>query len=221
MESSVQHFPVTHKECSVVIKGNKTDMVISGYDDHYLVIATQIGSMGTILHARYEESKMLLLLKIVCYNMLSLLSTIRPQDSVSYQYRKANCFSFILFLPVFLWNQSCEIDIWIGYGYDGYPELCLFFGLMKSTFCGMPVGLISSCLEQGKEESMSIHPTFNVSVIFGKRDEPMLVACARQIIEHISTSGSSKPLVLSLGLQDHSSETLRGVVSAVTANRVW
>ncbi|KAJ6301982.1 hypothetical protein OIU77_016150 [Salix suchowensis] len=56
-----------------------------------------------------------------------------------------------------------------------------------------------------KEESMSIHPTFNVSVIFGKRDEPMLVACARQIIEHISTSGSSKPLVLSLGLQDHSS----------------
>uniref|UniRef100_A0A2K2C8J9 Uncharacterized protein n=1 Tax=Populus trichocarpa TaxID=3694 RepID=A0A2K2C8J9_POPTR len=114
MESSVQHFPVTHKECSVVIKGNKTDMVI----------ATQIGSMGTILHAR-------------------------------------------------------------------------------------------------KDESLSIHPTFNVSVIFGKRDEPMLVACARQLIEHISTSGSSKPLVLSLGLQDHSSETLRGVVSAVTANRVW
>lgn len=124
MESSVQHFPVTHKECSVVIKGNKTDMVISGYDDHFLVIATQIGSMGTILHAR-------------------------------------------------------------------------------------------------KDESLSIHPTFNVSVIFGKRNEPMLVACARQLIEHISTSGSSKPLVLSLGLQDHSSETLRGVVSAVTANRVW
>ncbi|XP_011013860.1 PREDICTED: uncharacterized protein LOC105141695 [Populus euphratica] len=124
MESSVQHFPVTHKECSVVIKGNKTDVVISGYDDHFLVIATQIGSMGTILHAR-------------------------------------------------------------------------------------------------KDESLSIHPTFNVSVIFGKRDEPMLVACARQLIEHISTSGSSKPLVLSLGLQDHSSETLRGVVSAVTANRVW
>ncbi|CAK7349366.1 unnamed protein product [Dovyalis caffra] len=81
--------------------------------------------------------------------------------------------------------------------------------------------IIYSAFVARKEESMSIHPTFNVSVIFGKRDEQMLVACARQLIEHISTSGSTKPLVLSLGLQDHSSETLRGVVSAVTANRVW
>ncbi|KAG6737164.1 hypothetical protein H0E87_000834 [Populus deltoides] len=81
--------------------------------------------------------------------------------------------------------------------------------------------MIYSAFVARKDESLSIHPTFNVSVIFGKRDEPMLVACARQLIEHISTSGSSKPLVLSLGLQDHSSETLRGVVSAVTANRVW
>ncbi|KAJ6423893.1 hypothetical protein OIU84_024796, partial [Salix udensis] len=86
MESSVQHFPVTHKECSVVIKGNKTDMVISGYDDHFLVIATQIGSMGTILHARYEESKMLLLLKI---------------ESIELTYSNGE---FILFLPC-LWNQ--------------------------------------------------------------------------------------------------------------------
>lgn len=63
-----------------------------------------------------------------------------------------------------------------------------------------------------KEEGMSIHSTFSVNVIFGKRDEvlpvelvcklnlgvlnelsftkplflqPMLVACARQLIEHI------------------------------------
>lgn len=61
-----------------------------------------------------------------------------------------------------------------------------------------------------KEEGMLIQPTFNVSVIFGKRDEvrkpmlysvplvsikvfdqlnthlqPMLVACARQLIENI------------------------------------
>ncbi|KAL0344004.1 UNVERIFIED_CONTAM: hypothetical protein Sangu_1287800 [Sesamum angustifolium] len=45
--------------------------------------------------------------------------------------------------------------------------------------------------------------------------QPMLVACARQLIEHISNSGSSKALVLSLGLRDHSSETLKGIVSAV------
>ncbi|KAI8018343.1 Proteasome assembly chaperone 3 [Camellia lanceoleosa] len=100
MGSSGLPFPVTHQKLSLDIKGNKTDLVICSYDDHFLVIATQIGSMGTILHAR-------------------------------------------------------------------------------------------------KEEGMLIQPTFNVSVICGKRDVPMLVACARQLIENISSSGSSRPLVLS------------------------
>ncbi|XP_041004618.1 proteasome assembly chaperone 3 isoform X1 [Juglans microcarpa x Juglans regia] len=124
MGSSAPRFPVTCKNFSLDIKGNKTDVVLCSYDDHFLVIATQIGAMGTILHAR-------------------------------------------------------------------------------------------------KEEGVSIEPTFNVSSIFGKRDEPMLLACARQLIEHISTSGSSKSLVLSLGLKDHSVETLRGIVSAVIDNCLW
>ncbi|KAK6129332.1 hypothetical protein DH2020_036940 [Rehmannia glutinosa] len=66
-----------------------------------------------------------------------------------------------------------------------------------------------------KEEGVSVDPTFTVNVVFGKRDEPMLVACARQLVEHISNSGSSKALVLSLGLRDHSTGTLKGIVSAV------
>ncbi|XP_059452854.1 uncharacterized protein LOC132183435 [Corylus avellana] len=124
MGSSGPRFPVTYKSLSLDIKGNKTDVVLCSYDDHFLVIATQIGAMGTILHAR-------------------------------------------------------------------------------------------------KEEGVSIEPTFNVSAIFGKRDEPMLLACARQLIEHISVSGSSKPLVLSLGLKDHSAETLKEIASAVIENRLW
>ncbi|MCD9558784.1 hypothetical protein HAX54_016402 [Datura stramonium] len=120
----VMDIPVQQKKLSLDIKGNKTDIVICAYDDHFLVIATQIGSMGTILHAR-------------------------------------------------------------------------------------------------KEEGVSIHPTFSVSILLGKRDEPMLAACARQIIEHISNAGSSRSLVLSLGLRDHSLPTLKGIVSAVTENRLW
>ncbi|KAE8706709.1 NAD(P)-binding Rossmann-fold superfamily protein [Hibiscus syriacus] len=119
-----QRFPVPFKNLSVEIKGNNTDLVICRYDDHFLVMATQIGTMGTILHAR-------------------------------------------------------------------------------------------------KEEGVTVEPTFNVSVIFGKRDEPMLLAIARQLIEIISSSGSSMPLVLSLGLKDHSMETLKGIVSAVVENRLW
>ncbi|OVA17003.1 Proteasome assembly chaperone 3 [Macleaya cordata] len=124
MDHQTTPFPVPHKNLSLVIKGVKTDIVICSYDDHFLVMATQIGSMGTILHAR-------------------------------------------------------------------------------------------------KEEGMAIHPTFSVQVIFGKRDEPMLVACARQLIEQISSSGSSRTLLLSLGLKDHSVETLKAIVSTVIENRLW
>ncbi|KAL8475462.1 hypothetical protein ACS0TY_028208 [Phlomoides rotata] len=104
-------FPVRHTTLCLDIKEHKTDIVISSYDDHLFVMATQIGSMGTILQAR-------------------------------------------------------------------------------------------------KEEGVSVDPTYNVTVVFGKRDEPMLMACARKLIEHISNSGSSKALVLSLGLKDHSSVLL-------------
>ncbi|PIN01482.1 hypothetical protein CDL12_26006 [Handroanthus impetiginosus] len=118
MDTSDAAFPVRHITLCVDIKGHKTDIIISSYEDHFLVVATQIGSMGTILHAR-------------------------------------------------------------------------------------------------KEEGVSVNPTFSVNVVFGKRDEPMLVAAGRQLIEHISNSGSSKALVLSLGLRDHSMGTLKDIVSAV------
>ncbi|XP_008775890.2 proteasome assembly chaperone 3 isoform X2 [Phoenix dactylifera] len=82
------------------------------------------------------------------------------------------------------------------------------------------IGCMGSILRARKEESVSVDPTFNVSVVFGKRDEPYLLACARQLIENISC-GSSRPLVLSLGLKDHSPGTLKDVISAVIDNRLW
>ncbi|KAK7410613.1 hypothetical protein VNO78_01548 [Psophocarpus tetragonolobus] len=124
IENATSQFPVSQLNFSRNIKGNETEIIISRYEDHFLVIATQIGAMGTIMYAR-------------------------------------------------------------------------------------------------KEEGVSINPTFNVSVIFGKRDEPMLVACARQLIEHMSLSGSSRPLVLSLGLKDHTAETLKGIITAVIDNSMW
>ncbi|GAB2218481.1 hypothetical protein Droror1_Dr00001705 [Drosera rotundifolia] len=122
METSA--FPVVQKQVSVDINGNKTDIIISRYDDHFFVIVTQIGSMGTVLHAK-------------------------------------------------------------------------------------------------KEGGVAMEPTYNVMVAFGKRDEPMLSACARRLIEHISSSGSSRSLVLSLGLKDHSMETVKAISSIVIENRLW
>ncbi|WVZ86300.1 hypothetical protein U9M48_033104 [Paspalum notatum var. saurae] len=49
-------FPVQHRSLSLDIKGNKTDIVISKYEDIFLVVVTQIGCMGTIIAAKKEES---------------------------------------------------------------------------------------------------------------------------------------------------------------------
>ncbi|XP_078429209.1 proteasome assembly chaperone-like protein isoform X3 [Wolffia australiana] len=83
------------------------------------------------------------------------------------------------------------------------------------------IGSMGTIIRARKEESFSTDPTFNVSVALGKRDEPLLIACARQLIEHISSSGSPKHLMLSLGLKDHHPETVRAVASAVIDNRMW
>ncbi|EFJ38758.1 hypothetical protein SELMODRAFT_402918 [Selaginella moellendorffii] len=103
-------FPVSTAQFSSTVQGCETHFVLSGYDDHIMVLATQIGRMGTILQARKEEGE-----------------------------------------------------------------------------CG--------------------ELSYSVNVLMGRRDEPLLVACARQLIELISNSGSSRSLVLSLGLKDHSQET--------------
>ncbi|KAL5650442.1 hypothetical protein ACJX0J_041251, partial [Zea mays] len=66
------------------------------------------------------------------------------------------------------------------------------------------IGCMGTILAAKKDESVFSDPTYNVSVLFGKRDEPLLLACARQLIEHISGSGSARSLVISLGLKDHS-----------------
>ncbi|KAH7543575.1 hypothetical protein FEM48_Zijuj02G0198400 [Ziziphus jujuba var. spinosa] len=83
------------------------------------------------------------------------------------------------------------------------------------------IGTMGTILRARKEEGVLTEPTFDVSIIFGKRDEPLLLGCARQLIEHMSISGSSRPLVLSLGLKDHSAETLKSIVSFVIENRLW
>lgn len=117
-------FPVKSKQIVSTIQGLKTEVVQCSYDDHLMIIVTQIGKMGTLLHARKEE----------------------------------------------------------GYG---------------------------------------TAPTFNVSILMGKRDEPLMVVCARQLIEQISKTGGSRPLILSLGLSDHSAETLKELIKVVVDNKIW
>ncbi|KAI5075353.1 hypothetical protein GOP47_0009429 [Adiantum capillus-veneris] len=83
------------------------------------------------------------------------------------------------------------------------------------------LGKMGTLLQARKEEGYGAEITFTVSVLLGKHDEPMLRACARQLIERTSDMGSSRPLLLSLGLKDHSRGTLKEIVERVCENKVW
>ncbi|KAH9790728.1 proteasome assembly chaperone 3 [Citrus sinensis] len=124
--------------------------------------------------------------------------------------------------PVVQKKLSVDLKCHLAYSYKiGLCDLSWGDCFVSVVVIATQIGTMGTILHARKDADISVHPTFSVSVIFGKRDEPMLVACARQLIEHISSSGTSQPLVLSLGLKDHSAETLKGIVSAVTENRLW
>ncbi|PON69297.1 Proteasome assembly chaperone [Parasponia andersonii] len=55
---------------------------------------------------------------------------------------------------------------------------------LRSTLAiATQIGTMGTIPQARKDEGVLTGPTFDVSVIFGKRDEPMLVACAGQLVE--------------------------------------
>lgn len=63
--------------------------------------------------------------------------------------------------------------------------------------------------------------TFSTTVLLGKRDEPLLPLAARQIVEAAAAAGCGKPLMLCLGLRNHSAESIKAVIKAVAQENIW
>ncbi|ONM06475.1 hypothetical protein ZEAMMB73_Zm00001d032970 [Zea mays] len=111
------HFPVQHQSLSLDIKGNKTDIVISKYEDTFLV--RRKSDCGTNrLHGNHTS----------CQVRLFLSRQIRSP-------KHATIFPFTL-------------------------KLCILYFFIKSL----------TPLDR-KDESVFSDPTYNVSVLFGKRNE--------------------------------------------------
>ncbi|GBG60454.1 hypothetical protein CBR_g5628 [Chara braunii] len=86
------------------------------------------------------------------------------------------------------------------------------------------IGKLGTLLFAKREEIYDGPKAFQVDTILGKRDEPMLTVCARQLIEKISMAGSRwahLPLLLSISLKDHSPAMIKGVIAFVEENRIW
>eukprot|EP00244_Chara_vulgaris_P003309 TRINITY_DN15964_c0_g2_i1.p1 TRINITY_DN15964_c0_g2~~TRINITY_DN15964_c0_g2_i1.p1 ORF type:complete len:127 (+),score=19.85 TRINITY_DN15964_c0_g2_i1:129-509(+) len=86
------------------------------------------------------------------------------------------------------------------------------------------IGKLGTILFAKQEEIYDGPKAFQVDTILGKRDEPLLTVCARQLIEKMSMAGSRSPhlpLLLSISLKNHSPATIKGVIALVEQNRIW
>ena len=55
--SAPDGFPVSTRQFSAVIAGVRTDFVLSAFSDRILVIATQLGKLGTMVAAAREQGE--------------------------------------------------------------------------------------------------------------------------------------------------------------------
>jgi len=66
-------------------------------------------------------------------------------------------------------------------------------------------------------------PSYDVRILMGRRDDPMMTIYGRQLIELISTTKTEnhKPLLLCLSLKDESKATFNSIMQIIRENKVW
>lgn len=85
------------------------------------------------------------------------------------------------------------------------------------------VGTLGTIMQAEKETVLGGGSTYRVETLVGRRDDPLLELCTRQLAERLSEAGCDRPLLLCLGLKKESSslEAVRQVVQTVMDNPVW
>ncbi|KAK9901267.1 hypothetical protein WJX75_003280 [Coccomyxa subellipsoidea] len=96
---------------------------------------------------------------------------------------------------------------------SAYADRIMVVATQLGTF-GTMLTARSDALLEGKH-------TFTVDTVLGKRDEPALIVCARHMAESIVQAGCSRPLLLCLGLKQHSLDTMRAIIKEVMTHPVW
>lgn len=82
-------------------------------------------------------------------------------------------------------------------------------------------GTIIAATQDTSAEARVTGVTYSIDTLLGKRDDPGLELCARQIVEFVGDMGHSKPLTLCVGLKNHELATIMQVVAAVKEEHVW
>jgi proteasome assembly chaperone 3 len=83
------------------------------------------------------------------------------------------------------------------------------------------LGAVGTVISTSSEPTLSGDvPGFAASIVLGKRDElPQL--CARRIVERAAEQGFKRPMVLCLGLREHTPQAMKEVAAAVADRNIW
>ncbi len=76
-------------------------------------------------------------------------------------------------------------------------------------------------LQASQDAAFDGSTTFSTSVLLGRRDEPLLQLCARQVVEMAGSAGLRKPMVLGLCFKEHSMQVVREVCKAISEENIW
>ena len=52
MQDGQESFPISSKQLTMEVEGKPTDVLVCSYEDYVMVVATQLGTFGTMLEAR-------------------------------------------------------------------------------------------------------------------------------------------------------------------------
>jgi proteasome assembly chaperone 3 len=83
------------------------------------------------------------------------------------------------------------------------------------------LGSAGTIVEAKCDGAMNGKSTYSTNVLLGKRDEPAIALCARRIVEQAALAGFSKPIIICLGLKDHTPGMVRQVADAVAETSFW
>ncbi|KAL0913541.1 hypothetical protein M5K25_017006 [Dendrobium thyrsiflorum] len=224
-------FPVGYKKTTLEIKGNKTDVVVCRYDDYFMdrcfvEVTTNnvlmLFSFGDVIAKSKGSSEKLFVLLDMYEIMRELHSEIETifEGKTCSEMRDAthNLLRCLVQTAQKTFGDLKEV----------VEEDVTKTGVMDGTvhpltrkeegFASDPTFSVSVIF--GKRDEVRLLNFFKFGIFIGSyvfmilisknykislyMMQPLLDACGRQLIEHISSCGSSRPLVLTLGLKEHS-----------------
>lgn len=107
-----------------------------------------------------------------------------------------------------------DIDgVTTSFSYSMYMDQALMFVTQTGT-----AGTIISATQDAAFDGTT---TYSTTVVLGKRDEPLLQLCARQIVELAGAAGYKKPMLIGLGFKQHSMQLVKQVMQVVLSENVW